>query len=265
MSSPSRFRIRKIAKVIALIGTIVTCGFFLFIFGATYLFLNSIGKDGAVNKKNENKRAETEPSVSYPSNSSEIASPVERSDQLQEVWSNQDVPRDNSVSQGLLFIKKIVELRQDQRFLSAPPICEIICQRSTWANHSEGVEIWDQFNSFLEREGSRAFDDPNFRLIYERINSYADVLMVVGEALKKIDPMMQRKNELSEAEKIYWSVKAPIIISHVATKMSGLIPKSKKQNKLVNEMIELRKRCGEHSFAEIEDSCLSMSEGLSWP
>ena len=250
--SPFNFhKLLKFAKVVALIVVFVFFGVFLIIFVTTYLILNSTPADKRKTPKLIEAAIEaTVDNISHP-----------RSTKTNQLHSpKQDLARDTRIKQGIAFVKEIVALRDDQRLKSAPPICEVICKRSIWKKRAEGEEVWDQFNSFLAKEGSRAFDDPKFRLAFELVNLHADVVMVVGAALEEIEPIVQRKNELSEIEKIYWSAKAPIIIAGVVTQIKSLMPEGQKQNKIVKKLMELYKQCDTRSITEIEESCRAISE-----
>lgn len=256
-------RFLKFVKIVAAIFVIVILGFFLIIAGGTYLFLSHSGKE-TISKKEIPEEVSAVVAATTPPSTTEPELPVDMSVQpkkrkpRQKLSPEQELARDNRVNNGIKFIKEIVELRKDSRLESAPPICDILCAPSVWEK-PEGIEVWDYFNSFLEKESSRAFDDPKFRLAFELVNSYADILLVAGQTLEEIEPVIKRKNELSEAEKIYWSAKAPIIFARMATKMTDLIPTGKEQSKKVQELMKLNKQCEERSIDEIKEECQALS------
>ncbi len=249
MSASTRHTVFKFIKLLVIVATVGGCGLFLIVSGTTYLFFNSMAKHTIADQKHAPKRLEAKINVSDPVRSQTREVPIIHKPK-------QTQSRDARLKRSIEFIKSIVELRKDSRLSSAPPICDIICNKSTWRKSVEGEEVWDRLNSFLEKDGSRAFDDPKFRLAFEFANSYADMLLVAGEAWEKFEPLIQRKHDLSEVEKLYWSTKAPIVITHVATKISGLIPKTQRKSEIVKKIIGLSNQCDQHSITEIKNSCL---------
>ena len=257
-TSSFKRKLLKFGRIALSVIAIVVCGYFLIVGVSTYVFLSSIEQN-----KSPTKNVKEEVSVIVPSD--EIDKPsnaLEEKSPKQNLLQNQELAREGRLKQGMAFINKVIELRKDSRLAAAPPICEILCASSTWRKPDEGVEIWDHFNSFIEKEGSRAFDDPKFRLVFELANSYADILQAVEKTLEIFEPL-KKKIEWSAADKIYWSAKAPGIIAELAMKVTDLAPRSEKQRRVVKKFVELNKQCDERSVEEIQEACRTLSAGFA--
>lgn len=263
MSYLSSHRFRKILKIFISAVFILIFSYFLIIFFITYLFLGYTSKKAMNKKQHQQEQVITAPDPT----------PVKSYDKLESNKTNvnqdfliqQNFHRYNKLKQDLFFIKEVVALRNDERLKSAPNICDILCSQSNWVHHEKNVDLREQFNLFLQKEGTLAFGDPKFRLVLAKLDSNADILLVLGNSLENIEPLVNKKSELSESEKIYWSLKAPLLIASVATKIKELYPKIQKKNKIINKLIELNKKCAKYSITEIEDFCwtINQSNGLT--
>ncbi len=223
VSRNSKFitRLIRTAKILISIVAILVAGIFLAIMITFYLFLSSSEQNNISNKKNIYQTSGSSVAKDHIINQD---SKSESKEEPEQDLSSQRIDRQKNFNQQYKFMKEIANLRKDSRLESASPLCDILCSESKWQNHTEGIELWDQFNSFLEIEGSRAFEDPKFRLVFETANSFADVMISVGDLMEQFEPILDKKSELSETEKIYWSAKAPVLITNMANRVTNLIP-----------------------------------------
>ena len=166
-------------------------------------------------------------------------------------------PLDRRINAGLDFIDEIVAVGNDPRLGAASPLCDILCKPSTWS-HLSAEKIEDRFRSFQKTEGARAFEDPEFRLAYETLNVYADVIQIVGHSMKEIGLLRQTDRELSNSEKILISAKAPLTISRLAAKIYYQFPISERRSEVVTEIQNLNEQCGKRSRAAIREACLKL-------
>lgn len=253
-------RLVRAIKIVISVTAILSVGIFFIVVIAVYSLLSSSGKNNLTNDRGVSQSPRSIGVMEH--KIYETMGPSDSNEKPELNLSRQKLDRERRFKQQYKFMKEIAVLREDSRFESASPLCDILCSESTWQNREENVELWDHFNSFLEREGSRAFEDPEFRLAFETANSFADIMIAVEKVMEQFEPVIDKKSELSESEKIYLSAKAPFLIANLASEFSNLIPQSKKQSKVVAKLIKLRKQCGSLSSVEIEKSCRVISEGV---
>lgn len=258
MSCLSSHRFRKILKIFMSAVFFIIFGYFLIVFFITYLFLDYTSKKAMNKKQDLQEQVMTAPDPTPIAPYDELES--NKTNVNQDFSLQQSFHRYNKLKQDLFFIKEVVALRNDEQFKLAPNICDILCFQSSWEHREKSLDFREQFNLFLQKEGTLAFDDPKFRLVLAKLDSDADILLVLGNSLEEIEPLVNEKYELSESEKIYWSLKAPLLIARVATKIKELYPKLQKNNKAINKLIELNKKCAKHSIAEIEDFCWTINQ-----
>lgn len=84
------------------------------------------------------------------------------------------------------------------------------------------------------------------------------MLFFMGKTLKVLEPLRLRKNELSEAEKLALSARAPFLLSQMVTQMKPLAEKSTEKRAKVRKLIALRNQCSKLSQQDIEFTCQSL-------
>ena len=257
----------RFLKVVLIGFAICFCGLVLFISAGTYLFLSYQGKENTASKKTE----PSEVAAAMPDSSLSLTE-----EKIQTIAETPETPKkrkkysqlspeeqresDAKMKEGINFFREFAVLRESPQYISAPALCDIFCAPSTFKEKAVGEEVWDKFRAFMASEGSRSFDDPKFRLSIEVVNIVADAMLVTGEVWEEFTPVLERKNELSETEKIYWSLRAPALIAKVAYKVKDLLPEVKKQEEMVRELTKLNKQCDDKPLAEIADTCQAIVE-----
>lgn len=236
----------KILRTTLCIFALCICSLVLFISVGTYLFLSYEGK--------ENTTSPSPSKVKSHSISEAIALP-KKNKERQQISAEEEHASNERMKEGIKFMREFVSLREDSQFISAPPLCDILCAPSNFKEKALGKEIWDKFHAFMDSEGSRSFEDPKFRLVIEGVNVFADAMLVTGDVWEEILPIMERKNDLTESEKVYWSLRAPGLITEVVFKIREILPESRKQQEMVDELRKLIKQCDHKNTAEIEDTC----------
>lgn len=256
----------RFLKVVLVGFAICFCGLILFISVGTYLFLSYDSKETTSNKGETNEVVVAMPdsSPSLPELKKQTVAQTLESPKKRKKWSElspeEQHESDTKLKESLNFLREFAVLRESPQYISAPALCDIFCAPSTFKGKAVGEKVWDRIRAFMAHEGSRSFDDPKFRLTIELVNIYADAMLVTGDVWEEITPVLERKNELSETDKIYWSLRAPGLIAEVAYKMKDLLPEIKKQQDMVKELMKLNNQCDDKPLAEIADTCQAIVE-----
>lgn len=245
----------RVFKTIGVIAALVLSCFFIGTFFVAYFYLSYSDRNVDAENTQLNHQILTIINTQNPNSKNDKENQFVDNEYNATLSAKNETARDLSVRKRIIFLKEIVSLRADPRLEMAPPLCEIICHQSSWNKKKEHGDIWERLNSFLEEEGSRAFEDPKFRLFFELTSAYADPLLITTETLETLEPILKRNKELSEYEKVYWSAYAPIYLANLVAKTSEVWPSSQRKIKAINKILDLSNQCGGRPAEDIENAC----------
>lgn len=172
---------------------------------------------------------------------------------------NTDIPvisSQKTVAQLVGFINQVDKITSIKSNLTLLPICEIICNSSRFnIDKSKNNAPDAQFFDFFLNNQNRAFDDFHFRIQLERLD---DISSLFPDYIKKLLTELENLENVSEQQKIWFSLKAQYDIARFATHLNNLTINLEKKKRILDDLIKLRTNCGTAHIDETRSSCYKL-------
>ena len=150
------------------------------------------------------------------------------------------------------YLDHVVEVQQS---MTLPSLCKIICDRPRFSSPA-GDDVVVSIKKYFEKEQNRAFEDPAFRVALLRTQLIADIF---PKPLRQLMLEVDQFDSFSETDKVLWVARGEIEMSKFVFNLYNTKSEGHRNEKVLDEMLKLKKGCSKKAAPEIENSCQNIN------